>query len=92
MFAKTFLSVLVLAVLGYFVGIWIIAEQFEKDVKRLFLSADRAKYRTFQLTQLGGLPAPVQSYFKQVIAVVENHSYQIIQKIITSEIIALSQI
>jgi hypothetical protein len=67
MFAKTLLSVLVLAVLGYFVGIWIIAEQFEKDVERLFLSADPAKPGRFQLTQLSGLPLPVANYFRHVL-------------------------
>ena len=65
MIGKIMLSLLF--ILGYFVGVWLVKEQFEKDVEKMFLAAGPAQPNTFQLTQLSGLPIPVQPYFRHIL-------------------------
>ena len=55
-------------ILGIIVGRAVAARRLREDVQRLFAAAANTHAQTYHETQLAGLPAPVQRYFRHVLS------------------------
>ena len=61
------LSALAVPVVALLAGRWLVARQSRRDVADLFLSASTDPVKHYDPSQLVGLPAPVQRYFRHVL-------------------------
>ncbi|WP_310394205.1 DUF6544 family protein [Hymenobacter sp.] len=60
-------ATLIAPILGLLVARTVAARRLRRDVQRLFAAAAGAPVQTYHETQLAGLPAPVQRYFRHVL-------------------------
>ncbi len=68
--ATTALAAPILALVA---GRAVAARQLRRDARQLFAAAESAPARVYRETQLAGLPAPVQRYFRHVLP--DGHAY-----------------
>ena len=62
-----FIYIIVVIILIFFIGLVIALNNFDNNIKNLFLESDKINKHVFHPSQLSGLPNPVKQYFNCVL-------------------------